>query len=106
MIMNHNNSQFARQEQSFIKSCARSCQKMLSRLQNVRDSVADEFRNLVGHRDRMLDLALHEAESLAYQTGYPQLVFPVLAREKAEAVVTWTRRQRELRHSRFELAAA
>jgi len=42
-------------------------------------------------------LALNEAEAIAWQTGFPQLVFPSLAEEKVAALTKWSRRQRWLR---------
>jgi hypothetical protein len=32
---------------------------------------------------------LNEAEALAWETEYPQLVFPALAEEKIEAISSW-----------------
>lgn len=104
--MKHNDNRSTQLGRSFVKACALSCQRMLAKLQNVKESLTQEFRSRLGNRNRMLDLALHEAESLAYETGYPQLVFPSLAREKAEAVVRWNRRQKEVRQNWFELVAA
>jgi hypothetical protein len=46
--------------------------------------------------DRMFRLALNEAEALAWQTDYPQLVFPILATEKTQAVTEWNARQERL----------
>jgi len=39
--------------------------------------------------ERLFRVALNEAEALAWETEYPQLVFPVLAREKIEAIAAW-----------------
>jgi len=47
----------------------------------------------------MLHLALNEAEALAGETGFPLLVFPELAREKAESVAAWGRRQQAVRQT-------
>jgi hypothetical protein len=41
-------------------------------------------------------LAVNEAEGLAWQTMYPQLVFPNLAREKIQHAAHWTQRQRRI----------
>ena len=46
---------------------------------------------------RMIRLALNEAEALAAQTGVPELVLPSLAEEKVRAVKTWAARQKTLR---------
>ena len=42
---------------------------------------------------RLLRLALTEAEALACQSGFPELIFPLLAIEKAQAVRAWSKRQ-------------
>ena len=42
---------------------------------------------------RLVRLALTEAEALAAQTGYPHLVFPLLAEEKVQQVTRWQERQ-------------
>ena len=39
--------------------------------------------------ERLFRVALNEAEVLAWETEYPQLVFPALAREKIEAIAAW-----------------
>jgi hypothetical protein len=48
-------------------------------------------------RRRMLDLAVNEAEALAWQSGVPGLVFLTLAEEKLDAVNRWLDRQEKLR---------
>jgi hypothetical protein len=39
--------------------------------------------------ERLFRVALNEAEALAWETEYPQLVFPTLAEEKIEAISSW-----------------
>lgn len=46
------------------------------------------------HRIR---LVLNEAEALAWQTPFPTLFFPALAREKAQHLLAWQARQAVLR---------
>ena len=89
----------------FLSACGASCHKLLSMLQRAKQSLFEEFRPKVQAPDRMLRLALTEAEALARETGFPLLVFPTLAREKAEAVAAWNRRQQALRAPSFEMAA-
>ena len=48
----------------------------------------------------LIRLALNEAEALAWETGFPQLVFNGLAEEKIQAVASWNRRQSEIRQNR------
>jgi hypothetical protein len=65
-----------------------------------------EFAELRRKQPRMLRLAFDEAEALAWQTGFPHLMFPVLAKEKAEAVARWDRRQNRIRQTASMLAFA
>ena len=60
---------------------------------------------LPGHAD-LLELALNEAESLAWETSFPRLVFPALAEEKLESLHGWARRQRALCESTRPTALA
>jgi hypothetical protein len=66
----------------------------------------EEFKELVGEHLHLLRLALNEAEALAWQTDFPQLFFPALAAEKAQAAVTWHRRQRKVCGPAIEWAFA
>jgi hypothetical protein len=47
----------------------------------------------VDAHQKLLRLAVNEAEALAYETDYPHLVFPALAEEKAQQVAAWETRQ-------------
>ena len=75
--------------QTFAGACAVSCQKLIAQIKNARDTVLAEFRGTLEAPEQLLELALNEAEALAWQTDFPHLVFPVLATEKAEAVAAW-----------------
>jgi len=90
---------------SFLDVCAASCQKAIVRLQSARHSLFNEFRARIQAPDRFLHLALNEAEAIARETGFPLLVFPTLAREKAEALAAWNHKQEALRAPEFEMAA-
>ena len=85
--------------QTFADVCAVSCQKLIAQIKNARDTVLAEFRGTLGASERLLQLALNEAEALAWQTEFPHLVFPVLATEKAAAVAAWEARQRSIRRT-------
>lgn len=65
-------------------------------IQQLKNTVWFEFSEQAGEHARLLRLALNEAEALSWQTGFPHLVFPVLALEKAQAAVAWHQRQRRL----------
>lgn len=82
----------------FTRVCLDSCQKLLAQIRRTKDAILDEFRETRETHEHLLELALSEAEAMAWQTGYPQLVFPTLAREKAEAVVAWESRQQFILH--------
>lgn len=49
--------------------------------------------------------AANEAAALAWVTGFPLLVFPVLFAEKAEAALVQTERQKQVRERSRELLA-
>ena len=70
----------------------------LDAIAKVRALVEREFSMLLQREPRLLRQALNEAEAIAWQTGFPQLVFPSLALEKARAVANWESRQRTMRH--------
>jgi hypothetical protein len=90
----------------FVSACAASCRKIMAKLENARQALFEEFRRQIHAPEQMLYLALNEAEALARQTEFPLLVFPTLAREKAEAVSAWQRRQEFVRGHSFERLAA
>src|ERR1041384_5704987 len=73
---------------------------------STKESVLREYGSKVAEHGRLLRLALTEAEALAWPTEFPHLFFPALAREKAEATVSWHRRQRSVRGGREEMAFA
>lgn len=50
-------------------------------------------------QERLLRLALNEAEAVAWQTMYPHLFFPVLATEKVQAVIAWNTKLQSLRRT-------
>ena len=59
-----------------------------------------DFAALIEQEPRLVRLALNEAEALAWQTGFPELVFPILAQEKADKVSSWHERQQSVRQKR------
>ena len=66
-------------------------------MNHVKTSLLNDYRDMAGEHGRLLRLALNEAEAIAWQTGYPQLVFPMLAAEKAKQAISWHAKQRTLR---------
>jgi len=77
--------------------CVASCKKLLAQIEEVKAAVMSEFRDRLEADRRVLELAVNEAEALAWETGFPQLLFPDLAAEKAYAVAGWHQRQQALR---------
>ena len=65
----------------------------------VRKMIEREYFWLHLQQPRVLQLALNEAEALAWQTGLGHLLFPVLAWEKARAVAEWHTRQQAIRRT-------
>lgn len=76
--------------------CRASCQKLLAQIEKTKESILAEFRQSLAANEQLLRLALNEAEALAWLTAYPQLVFPTLALEKAQAVADWDAHQRSI----------
>ena len=81
---------------NFAEFCSSSCRKIVAQLNRTKNEVVHEFQEAFGIDEHMLQLAVNEAEALAWQSGYPQLVFADLAAEKAQAVVLWNQRQSAL----------
>ena len=81
------------------------CGKLLAQMQEAKAVIVEEFRGTFDGNEHLLRLALIEAEALAWQSGVPQLVFPTLAREKAQAAAAWHRRQRSIHRNTLALAA-
>ena len=93
-------------QMTFGVRCVASCRKLLAQIKDVREQVAAEFRGRLDEHKHVLDLALNEAEALAWESGFPQLFFPTLATEKASAVTGWHLRQQSLRQRTAPLLAA
>ena len=93
-------------ESALSSLCLRSCRKILAQIRKARNAIFAESRDTLEAHERMLQLALNEAEALAWQTEYPHLLFPALAAEKVHAVADWNRQQRSIRQtgSLFALA--
>jgi len=83
-----------------IRRACRECYETLrERLARVKEAIFAESAETMGSQERLVRLALNEAEAAAWQTLYPHLVFPALAAEKVQAVAAWSARQREVRRS-------
>jgi hypothetical protein len=85
-----------RVDRSITQVCLDSCDKALNQIQRVKQAILAQFRDLKSEHEHALRLALNEAEALAWETAYPQLVFADLAEEKARALSAWSERQRTI----------
>jgi hypothetical protein len=77
-------------------ACRDCCQKVLGQIKHAREIILAEARGTLEVQEQLLRLAMNEAEALAFQTLYPQLVFPSLAVEKVQGAARWSSRQRQL----------
>lgn len=82
----------------FTQFCVAACKKLLGRIEQARANVIAEFSQSLAGREHLLQLAVNEAEAIAWQTEFPYLVFPTLAQEKATNVAKWAAHQRYVRH--------
>jgi hypothetical protein len=98
--------QTASQSASFAQACLHSCRKLLAQIEKAKAEIFGEFGAQLEEHGHLLELAVNEAEALAWQTDFPQLLFPTLAAEKAQNVARWHSRQRFLRSHGTPLAAA
>ena|SRR6185437_8365999 len=89
--------------QNFADRWIDSCRKFLGQIEDVKEQVKDEFRDQVQQHHHLLELAINEAEALAWQTDFPQLLFPTLATEKATEVAGWHVQQQRLLQRRASL---
>ena len=64
-----------------------SGQKLITGIDDAKRNLAAEYKFELP--ERLFRVALNEAEALAWETEYPQLVFPALAQEKIEAISSW-----------------
>ena len=93
-------------ETTLADGCVQSCKQLLAGIEQAKNKIVAEFRDVVELNQKSFQLALNEAEALAWQTEFPQLFFPTLAMEKVQAVATWRARQRALRRSYSVFAEA
>ena len=81
---------------TFHKACRECCEIIVAQIRNAREVILAEARETLQIQERLLRLVVSEAEGLAWQTMYPQLVFPDLAMEKIQRATQWSRRQQRI----------
>jgi hypothetical protein len=87
-------------------ACRAICRKIRAQISAVKEAIFAEASRALTAPERLVRLALNEAEAAAWQTEYPHLVFPALATEKIRAVAAWNAHQRSVRQSRLNIALA
>lgn len=87
-------------------ACLAGCRKVLERIAGAKETIFNESRGMLRAQEHLLQLVLNEAEAAAWQTTYPDLVFPVLATEKVQAVVAWDAKLQRVRGVRYALWSA
>jgi len=97
MKMNTTNEARENQNQkNALGQALHSCKQILAQINHVKEAILTEARNRLEAPEQLLRLAVSEAESLAFQTRYPQLVFADLAEEKIQRAAFWSEHQRML----------
>jgi len=82
-----------------------SCREFLRQMEEVKGSLWRDFGGTSEAPRHLLRLALNEAEALAWQTPFPNLLFPLLAEEKATALRHWAAHQRAVQRARLPSTA-
>jgi len=83
----------------FRNACRASCRKIRAQIAGVKEAIFAESTRAFPAPERLVRLALNEAEAAAWQTKYPHLFFPTLAVEKVRAVAAWNARQESVREN-------
>ncbi len=91
---------------AFGNACMASCRKIVAQITAAKEAIFAESHQVLKSQERLLRLALNEAEAVAWQTMYPHLVFPILATEKVQAVIAWEERQQSVRRANLAFALA
>ncbi len=78
-MKNNRTNEIVNAEQTVAARCIQFCKKLLAGIEQAKNKIAGEFQETLASHAQLFQLALNEAEALAFQTAYPQLVFPSLA---------------------------
>ncbi len=81
------------------KACGASCRKIRAQIAGVKEALFAESSGVFPAPERLVRLALNEAEAAAWQTKYPHLFFHALATEKVQALAAWNARQQSVREN-------
>jgi hypothetical protein len=86
--------------------CRACCRKIRAQIAGVKEAIFVESSRAFPAPERLVRLALNEAEAAAWLTKHPHLFFPALATEKVQAVAAWNARQQSVRQSSPVIALA
>ena len=78
---------------------AATCRNIQTQIAGDKEAIFAESGRAFPVPERLVRLALNEAEAMAWQTGCPHLVFPGLAREKVQTLADWNARQQSVRET-------
>jgi hypothetical protein len=106
MNVNDKNEMNSNPRAGIGRACQQTCKKVLERIDRAKAAIVSEFRDRVEQHEHVLHLAVNEAEALAWQTEFPELLFPTLAAEKAQEAAAWHARQQSVRRTRSILEYA
>ena len=76
-----------------------ACRRVMGELKGLRDDLETRHAISDAASDRLIRLALNEAEALAWSEPFPYLTFAALAEEKVANVRRWQHRQEQLRRA-------
>ena len=80
-------------------ACRACCRKIRAQIAGVKEAILAESARAFPAPERLVRLALNEAEAAAWQTKFPHLFFPILAVEKVRAVADWNAHQQSVREN-------
>jgi hypothetical protein len=92
----HNKKNLSDQK-TLKEHCLQASRRLLKRIDQAKSKIVAEFRDVFQAQEHLLQLAISEADALAWQTDYPHLIFPLLATEKIQSAAHWQARQQALR---------
>ena len=87
-------------------TCQELCAKFVQQIGQAKNNLVAEFQGAFATQQQLLQLAIVEADALAWQTDYPHLLFPALATEKIERAAQWRTRQHFLMRNTSPYALA
>src|SRR4051812_6031166 len=97
---NRNETNPTATENGFTDYCLAYCRKLITEIREARQGLTRQFQIAFAGQEKLLRLALNEAEALAFLTDYPHLVFPTLAMEKVQSAASWKNRQQQIAGNR------